>query len=86
MELVRVAINDADEIASGMRRGNRNVLERIRRGDDSLEFERFDQKPVIYAWAAKPGYKVWVCASWKQKATRRSARKSVPVDTYPHPR
>ena len=57
LELIRVRMNDAEDTASGIRRATGNVLVLIRGGGDPAEFEVFDQKCVLHAWAGKNAFK-----------------------------
>ncbi len=53
VETIPVAMDKPEEIANGIRRAKGNVIVLIRGGGDSAEFDVFDQKSVIEAWAAK---------------------------------
>jgi Exonuclease VII, large subunit len=57
LELIRVPMNNADEIAGGIRQATGNVLVLIRGGGDPADFDVFDQKPVIDAWGGKKAFK-----------------------------
>jgi exonuclease VII large subunit len=56
-ESIPVAMNKPEEIANGIQRASGNVIVLIRGGGDPADFDVFDQKPVIEAWAAKNAYK-----------------------------
>jgi exodeoxyribonuclease VII large subunit len=58
MAAIPVAMNKPEEIANGVRRAKGNVIVLIRGGGDPADFDVFDQKSVIEAWAGKNAYKV----------------------------
>jgi len=57
LEQIPVAINKPEEIEAGIRKATGNVIVLIRGGGDSADFDVFDQKSVIDAWAGKDAFK-----------------------------